>query len=259
MRDKQKNRPPRSGYRGGRRGVWWRGGDSNPRPLGYEPNELPLLHPAARRSSVSGRRPAGRRRAGPRRPRLPGGRPPSTLRRCGGSRPGSGWDRVGPPRSRPRARPAPARRPPSGHVCVYVTPAAGDAPPPPAPCRARLVWSVHGCMVGRGRLGSIRSAASVAVAIAVSVAGQRTPGSSVGPRRVGPLRFSPLARPAPCPRPAAGTGLGGATQQRRPRPLGRVGSGRSPAVHPPPINPVVSRGPYLVSQWGDSSWDGIPA
>src|SRR5215208_7998077 len=23
------------------------GGDSNPRPLGYEPNELPLLHPAA--------------------------------------------------------------------------------------------------------------------------------------------------------------------------------------------------------------------
>ncbi len=26
---------------------WWRGRDSNPRPLGYEPNELPLLHPAA--------------------------------------------------------------------------------------------------------------------------------------------------------------------------------------------------------------------
>ena len=27
--------------------TWWRGGDSNPRPLGYEPNELPLLHPAS--------------------------------------------------------------------------------------------------------------------------------------------------------------------------------------------------------------------
>jgi hypothetical protein len=25
----------------------WRGRDSNPRPLGYEPNELPLLHPAS--------------------------------------------------------------------------------------------------------------------------------------------------------------------------------------------------------------------
>ena len=26
--------------------IWWRGQDSNLRPLGYEPNELPLLHPA---------------------------------------------------------------------------------------------------------------------------------------------------------------------------------------------------------------------
>src|SRR3954464_6046331 len=32
---------------------WWRGRDSNPRPLGYEPNELPLLHPASRRSRSS--------------------------------------------------------------------------------------------------------------------------------------------------------------------------------------------------------------
>ena len=45
----------------------------------------------------------------PPRPRLPQGRPCSTLRRCGGSRPGSGWDRVGPPRSRPRAPPDPQR------------------------------------------------------------------------------------------------------------------------------------------------------
>ena len=43
--------------------------------------------------------PAGR----PQRPRLPQRYHCSTLRRCTGSRPGSGWDRVGPVRSRPRA------------------------------------------------------------------------------------------------------------------------------------------------------------
>ncbi len=26
--------------------LWWREEDSNLRPLGYEPNELPLLYPA---------------------------------------------------------------------------------------------------------------------------------------------------------------------------------------------------------------------
>ena len=40
---------------------WLRGQDSNLRPLGYEPNELPLLHPAAYvvvgfRQSVAGLR-----------------------------------------------------------------------------------------------------------------------------------------------------------------------------------------------------------
>ncbi len=39
----------------------------------------------------------------PQRPRLPPRYHGSTLRRCVGSRPGSGWDRVGPTRSRPRA------------------------------------------------------------------------------------------------------------------------------------------------------------
>ena len=112
------------------------GGDSNPRPLGYEPNELPLLHPAtgcwlvAMRSWLAaiGRfglavvPPATAGGGCPRRPRLPGGRPPSTLRRCAGSRPGSGWDRVGPARSRPRA-------PPTRHTGGRDDPL--DAPPPP--------------------------------------------------------------------------------------------------------------------------------
>ena len=48
----------------------------------------------------------------PQRPRLPRGRPRSTLRRCTGSRPGSGWDRVEPVRSRPRT---PPHRP--THIC----------------------------------------------------------------------------------------------------------------------------------------------
>src|SRR4029079_12706600 len=46
----------------------------------------------------------------PRRPRLPRSRLRSTLRRCAGSRPGSGWDRGEPARSRPRAPPTPRRR-----------------------------------------------------------------------------------------------------------------------------------------------------
>ena len=36
----------------------------------------------------------------------------------------------------------------------------------------------------------------------------------------------------------------------RPRPLGRLGSSRLPAVHRPPIDPVICRGPYLVAPVG---------
>jgi len=32
-----------------------------------------------------------------------------------------------------------------------------------------------------------------------------------------------------------------------------------PAVHPPPVHPVVCRGPYPLSWWGGSSWGGVPA
>ena len=44
-----------------------------------------------------------------------------------------------------------------------------------------------------------------------------------------------------------------------PRSLGRVSSGRLPAVHLAPINPVVFRGSYLLTQWDTSSWEKIPA
>ena len=91
----------------------------------------------------------------PRRPRLPWGRPHSTLRRCAGSRPGSGWDRVGPARSRPRAPPTPST--PGVGTLVFCTtrrpgvtpsgaphgnrPAPGGSPTRPASphqCRAPL-------------------------------------------------------------------------------------------------------------------------
>ena len=40
-------------------------------------------------------------------------------------------------------------------------------------------------------------------------------------------------------------------KKRRPRPLGRLSSSRLPAVHLPPINPVICRGPYLVQSSGE--------
>ena len=75
----------------------------------------------------------GGRGRGPRRPRLPGGRPPSTLRRCPGSRPGSGWNRVGPGRSRPRAPTPPTRTGPPTlpwRSATRIVPAARSPRPP---------------------------------------------------------------------------------------------------------------------------------
>ena len=77
-------------------------------------------------------------RGRPRRPRLPRGRPRSTLRRCAGSRPGSGWDRVGPARSRPRAPPAPRRLPPGpGARSLSRSCSASAAAAPPGAARPR--------------------------------------------------------------------------------------------------------------------------
>ncbi len=88
-------------------------------------------------------------------------------------------------------------------------------------------------------------------------------GAGNGRRRGGP---PPAARPPRVSSPAASAarrrrrvcvcggrwlGLGGrrgavpVVRGDRPRPSARLGSGRLPAVHPPPVNPVVSRGPYL--------------
>ncbi len=44
--------------------LWLRGQDSNLRPLGYEPNELPLLHPAPIRLCAPTRRAKRRTNAG---------------------------------------------------------------------------------------------------------------------------------------------------------------------------------------------------
>ena len=42
----EKEEPRVVGTRGSKMSAWLRGKDSNLRPSGYEPDELPLLHPA---------------------------------------------------------------------------------------------------------------------------------------------------------------------------------------------------------------------
>ena len=74
-----------------------------------------------------------------------------------------------------------------------------------------------------------------------------------------PLADSPPAgagRPTP-PSPAA-PGLLASSVVLRPRPLGRLGSSRLPAVHLPPINPVISRGPYLNISGDTRLGEGFP-
>jgi hypothetical protein len=70
------------------------------------------------------------------------------------------------------------------------------------------------------------------------------PWSSEGRRR--------SARAAPGGKPSDGS------RYARPRPLGRLGSGRLPAFHPPPINPVVYRGPYLLNSGEALLGEGFP-
>ena len=71
---------------------------------GIRTPDLWVMSPTSCRCSTprQGPSPALAGEGRPRRPRLPWGRPHSTLRRCTGSRPGSGWVRVGPARSWPR-------------------------------------------------------------------------------------------------------------------------------------------------------------
>jgi hypothetical protein len=156
----------------------------------------------------------------PRRPRLPWGRPHSTLRRCAGSRPGSGWDRVGPARSRPRAPPTPLGS--AGalvHVCVAVSQSATRR------------HTSHGESAPRS-CPLARAPCSAPSRFCVSVA-QARPGEGDSP-------------PSGARRPTVGSRRRwDRSQDLRPRPLGRLGSSRLPAVHLPPINPVICRGSYL--------------
>ncbi len=162
----------------------------------------------------------------PQRPRLPQGRPCSTLRRCGGSRPGSGWDRVGPPRSRPRA-------PPDLHVLpVSLTAHRSGACPPR---NGMLVW----CLVLAVYLVCTCCVLGVRGAYQDRVVELPVRAASRG------CRWSP-GRGVPPGERSPNAGLVCDVVVRCPRSLGRVGSGRLPAVHLPPINPVISRGAYLM-------------
>jgi hypothetical protein len=87
-----------------------------------------------------------------------------------------------------------------------------------------------------------------------------------GPSRIRPARSAhrlrpgrsshlPLARAAPLPRNDPGWVL---LQGVRPRPLGRLGSSRLPAVHLPPINPVICRGSYLTKSGDARLGEGFP-
>ncbi len=60
------------------------------------------------------------------------------------------------------------------------------------------------------------------------------------------------------PRGRVTTPDGKHTQDLRPRPLGRLGSSRLPAVHLPPINPVICRGSYLVMSGDARLGEGFP-
>ena len=172
----------------------------------------------------------------PRRPRLPWGRPHSTLRRCAGSRPGSGWDRVGPARSRPRA-------PPTPHAGGRDAPCCATSAARSAPSSGRSVGPPRSCPASPARPAQPHHAVSLVVPLAC------------GPRPDG----GKLPR-AGAGRPAVGSRRpdGSIVQDLRPRPLGRLGSSRLPAVHLPPINPVICRGSYLLQSGEARLGEGFP-
>ena len=72
-------------------------------------------------------------------------------------------------------------------------------------------------------------------------------------------RTLPLARAAPASRSSRTVRPTDVhNENARPRPLGRLGSGRLPAFHLPPINPVVCRGSYLLNSGEARLGEGFP-
>ncbi len=187
----------------------------------------------------------------PQRPRLPWSRPHSTLRRCAGSRPGSGWDRVGPARSRPRA--PPTLRPPMAAVISVggslrgerTIPAATGSGHDPRP-RPRAPHPSLPChRPSRGPFLVARRRGAHPPGMVRAVAAPRDIPAPSGARR--PVRPFPVGD-APSPAPL---------MQCPPSAIRTARLGRLLAFHPPPINPVVCRGPYF-SRMGKRSWEGFP-
>ena len=223
----------------------------NPRPLGYEPNELPLLHPASRscRSARAARRvPLGSCRSAH----------AARLMPLGSCRSACAWDvcrhlGVGGVRGGLASRgvaPTVLSGAALGHDRVrdgtgWGQHALGHGhPPPPSGAQKPL-------FLAASRSVSPRRGATTAT-------GSPLPGPVRSPARPVPhhlgfvclsLRRGPVrgvSPPSGARRPTVGSRRRwDRLQDLRPRPLGRLGSSRLPAVHLPPINPVICRGSYL--------------
>ncbi len=189
----------------------------------------------------------------PQRPRLPWSRPHSTLRRCAGSRPGSGWDRVGPARSRPRA--PPTLRPPMAAVISVggslrgerTIPAATGSGHDPAPSPARPTsFSSMSPTVPRSVPHVARRRGAHPPGMVRAVAAPRDILAPSGARRpVRPFPVGDAPSPAPlmqCPPSAIRTA--------RLQSIARL----PPAAYQPGSLP----GALLLSN-GKRSWGGIPA
>ena len=106
--------------------------DSNHRPSGYEPDELPLLHAAIDGCTDLLSQRASRQ----------------YLRRCGVSRPGSGWVGVGPPRSA-HATGSEALRPVWDALLALPLLCQGFSQGSPRPCAPLACTCHHASSCGR--------------------------------------------------------------------------------------------------------------